>query len=282
MKKLFSLLLATLAILALAAAPATAAKKDKAAAKPAKKTKAEKKAANDATAKRGPIRVLLTTGGHAFEEKEFFAMWDGLKGIKYDKIELPKQADMLKPGLEKDYDVVVMYDMCKAFSPEQQKNFVDLVKSGKVGIVSTHHNLGAHADWPEFHKIIGGEYVMKARMIDGQEHAASTYDHDQDMKIALTDVKSPITRNQQPFEIHDEAYGKCYVSPQASVLLTTDHPKCTKEVAWVNTYEGVPVVYLMFGHDHKTWENPNYQGLLMRAIRFANRATHGGKPAKQQ
>ena len=68
-----------------------------------------------------PLRVLLTYGGHGFQQKEFFAFWDALPGVTYTKCELPKQADMLKPGLEKEYDAIVTYDMVKGFTPEQQK-----------------------------------------------------------------------------------------------------------------------------------------------------------------
>src|SRR5882724_6821190 len=80
----------------------------------------------DTPAAAKPIRVLLTYGVHGFENKEFYAMWDSLPGIKYDKCELPRQADILKPGLEKQYDAVVMYDMAKDWTPDQEKNFIAL------------------------------------------------------------------------------------------------------------------------------------------------------------
>ncbi len=68
-----------------------------------------------------PIRVLLTYGGHGFEEKPFFEMFDKLPGITYVKAPMPASANLLKPGLEKDFDIIVCYDMAKAFTPEQQQ-----------------------------------------------------------------------------------------------------------------------------------------------------------------
>ncbi|MCU0874102.1 MAG: hypothetical protein MUE50_17335, partial [Pirellulaceae bacterium] len=50
------------------------------------------------------IRILLTFGGHGFEEPPFFAMFDALPGIDYTKAEMPKDAGLLKPGLQKEYD----------------------------------------------------------------------------------------------------------------------------------------------------------------------------------
>src|SRR5208282_5201583 len=78
-------------------------------------------------AEKPKIRVLLTYGGHGFQQKPFFAMFDALAGVAYTKAELPKSADMLKPGLEKNFDVLVMYDMVPGFSAEQQNAFVELL-----------------------------------------------------------------------------------------------------------------------------------------------------------
>ena len=74
-------------------------------------------------------------------------MWDALPGVTYTKAEMPKEADLLQPGLEKQYDVIMMFDMAKEFTPEQRQAFVALLETG-IGLVSTHHNLGAHRDWP--------------------------------------------------------------------------------------------------------------------------------------
>src|SRR6516162_2850917 len=66
------------------------------------------------------LRVLLTYGGHDFQEQEFFAMWDALPGVTYTKAPLPQSAALFKPGLEKSYDVIVCYDMNKKLTPAQQ------------------------------------------------------------------------------------------------------------------------------------------------------------------
>ena len=68
---------------------------------------------------KGKIRVLLTTGGHHFEVEPFYAMFDAMADVEYTKAELPQDAGLLKPGLEKQYDVIAMYDMCKpGIAPE--------------------------------------------------------------------------------------------------------------------------------------------------------------------
>jgi len=219
-----------------------------------------------------PIKVLLTFGVHGFEQKEFYAMWDSLPGIKYDKCELPRQADMLKPGLEKTYDAIVMYDMAKDWTPEQEKNFISLIKSG-MPLVSLHHNLCSRDDFPAFHQIIGGQYVHKPTTIEGKEYAPCTYKHGQTLNVKIADKDHPITHGLSDFTIEDEAYHGFWTSPKVHVLLTVDHPLCNHDIAWTTEFGKARVFYLMLGHDHTAWQNPMYPKLLERGIRW----TVGGK-----
>jgi len=217
-----------------------------------------------------PIRVLLTTGGHAFERKEYFAMWDSLPGVKYTECVLPKDADLLKPGLEKQYDVVAMYDMTPKFTAEQETNFVDLIQSG-MPLVSLHHNLCSRDDSPAFHQIIGGQYVHKPTTIDGKLYEPCTYKHSQQMDVKVADTSSYITRGLSDFHIEDEAYHGFYVSPKVHVLLTVDHPLCGHEICWTTEFGKGRVFYLMLGHDHVAWQNPAYPKLLLHGIQWAGK-----------
>ncbi|NCO43196.1 MAG: hypothetical protein COZ06_00970 [Armatimonadetes bacterium CG_4_10_14_3_um_filter_66_18] len=217
-----------------------------------------------------PLRVLLTYGGHGFEEKSFFAMLDALPGVEWTKAPLPESADRLKPGLEKDFDVLVMYDMFSGFTPEQRQAFVDLLRMG-IGVVSLHHNVGAHSNWDEFRKIIGGKFLFGDCEIDGEKYTTSPWADGQDMKIHVADKEHPITRGVQDFDVHDESYGKFYVAPDDHVLLTTDYAKNNPEIAWTRDYGKSRVFYLMLGHDNHAWSNPNYPLLLGGGIEWAAR-----------
>jgi type 1 glutamine amidotransferase len=223
--------------------------------------------ADDAAADK-PIRVLLTFGGHGFQQEPFFAMFDAMPGVKYTKAPLPESADMLKPGLEKEFDVIVMYDMVRKIEPAQQEAFIALLNQG-IGLVSLHHNMGAHRDWPEFRKIIGGQFVLQPTEIDGKEHSKSTWAHGQDLHIKIADKEHPITKGLSEFDIHDETYGNYYTASDVSVLMTTDNPKNDPEIAWVKKYGNSRVFYLMLGHDNLAWKNPKFPEILGRGIRWA-------------
>ena len=219
-------------------------------------------------AKEEKIRVLLTTGGHGFQAEPFYGMFDAMKGITYTKAELPKDAVLLKPGLEKEYDCIVMYDMVRGIKPAEQKAFVELLKTG-IGVVSLHHNLGAHRDWDEFRKIIGGKFILEEAEIDGKPFKKTPWSHDEDLKITVVDKEHPITRGVDDFEIHDETYGVYYTAPGIHVLLKTDHPKNNPELAWTLKYGKSRVFYLMLGHDGKAYANPALRKLIAQGIRWA-------------
>ena len=217
----------------------------------------------------GKIRVLFTYGGHDFEKKQMFDMLDGMTDITYTKCELPREMDRLKPGLEKEFDVILRYDMVPKVTPEQQQAFMDLMKTSGIGLVAMHHNMGAHPNWDDYKSIIGGKYIFKACEIEGKAYKPSTYDHDQDLKITVVDKDHPITQGVEEFGIRDETYSRYYVASDAKLLLKTDHPKNDPQIAWVREFGKSRVFYYMLGHDHKAWEHPAFRKLLIQGIRWA-------------
>lgn len=237
-------------------APDNAAKKGKAQAKTKKQRAGQ------------PIRVLLTVGGHAFDQKEFYAMWDSFKGIKYDKLTCPAELDKLKPGLEKQYDVIVFYDQMKNLKPEQQKNLVDLIKGG-VGVFSLHHNIGANSGWDEWANIIGALYIRSPRVIGGVQYTKAVSVDNQTFQIQVADPNHEITKGIKDFQIVDEAYDKYYLDPRVHVILSTVHPKNAKSVAWTTTYGKSPVFYLQLGHGPTAYNSPSFRQLVQNGIRWA-------------
>jgi len=115
----------------------------------------------------------------------------------------------------------------------------------------------------------GGKYLFKGETLEGREMKKSTYAHGQDMKVTIADKAHAITKGLADFEIHDETYGGYFVARDVHVLLTTDHPKCGKEIGWVKEYGKSRVFYLLLGHDAKAWANPAYPALVKRGIQWA-------------
>ncbi len=214
------------------------------------------------------LRVLLTYGGHGFEEKPFFAMFDRLADIQVAKAAMPKAASLLKPGLEKEYDVIVRYDMAAKFSSDEEKAFVELLHRG-IGLVALHHNLCAQSQWPEYTKILGGKYCFQVFEQGDKKFGPSHYEHDRDMQVTVADRDHPITRGLADFAIHDEVYNHYFVAQDAHVLLTTNHAKNDRTIAWTHEYAKSRVFYFQLGHDSQAWKNAAYPEVLLRGIRWA-------------
>ena len=215
------------------------------------------------------IRVLFVIGGHGFDEKAMYAMLDSFEDITYDIAEMPKALDLYRPGLEKKYDCLVKYDSYSfPYTKEQTDNFKKLLEEG-IGLVVLHHSVWGFNGWDEFAKITGGQCFFKdGHVFDGVTYTTSTWDHDQTMQVTVADRNHPITKGTDDFTITDETYGKAYIHPDAHILLTTDHPKSTKEIAWTMKYGKSPVFTTMLGHDAQAYNNPNFSRTVHQAIQW--------------
>ena len=211
-------------------------------------------------------RVLIVIGGHDFDGGAFYGMFDAMPGIVYDKAELPKDMDLLAPGLEKKYDVIVSYDMNRfPVTDGQRANYEKLLQNG-MPLLVFHHSICGYDAWPTYREIAGGAYLFKDMEIDGKTWPKSAYKHDVEMNIAIADKNHPITKGLDDFIILDEAYKGVYVNPNAHVLLTTEHPLSTKQVAWTHTYGKSPVFTILMGHDKHAYGNRNLQTLIKQGI----------------
>lgn len=219
-----------------------------------------------------PHRVLLVYGGHGFDQPNFFRMFERMHGISVTKAELPEAADRLRPGLEKEFDVIVTYDMIKGLKPEQHQAFDELLKRG-IGYVVLHHAIGGRPEWEGYHKVLGGKWIWQEQEIDGKTYPKSTWRHGERIPVVVADKEHRITRGIKDFEIVDEVYGGLYVSRDVHVLLRSKHPDCNPEIAWVTEYGRSQVVYLMLGHDNQAWSNPVYAKLVLSGIRWAAAST---------
>ncbi|MBW8039906.1 MAG: ThuA domain-containing protein [Planctomycetes bacterium] len=214
------------------------------------------------------LNVLVVTGGHAFEHKPFISLFEGYEDIEYVEFPLKDHSEIFEDISGWDYDVIVFFNMTQKISPKRQENFTKLVKNG-VGVVALHHCMGAYQEWPEYIKIIGGRYNLKASEQGGVKRQASTYLHGADFTVHIEDTKHPITRGLADFDVHDETYKKCIFEKDNHLLLTTNHPESDTEIGWVRSYGKGKVCFIMVGHGPSVYAHPSYRQLVARSIRWS-------------
>jgi uncharacterized protein len=211
------------------------------------------------------VRLLILTGGHPFEEKDFFEVFGNMKGIRYTHVQFQKDAEAkLTREAASEYDAMLFYDMHQ--KPEPHWNsWMELLDRGMPSVFM-HHALGSYAKVPRYLDIVGGRAQFTTKAIPGE--ISTFFKHDQDMRIHVADPRHPITEGIRDFTIRDECYRGFYVRPDAHILLTTDHPDNNYEIAWTYRYGNSRIVYLQLGHDHAAYQNPNFQTLVARSIRW--------------
>ena len=213
-------------------------------------------------------KILILTGGHDFEKKEFYKMFDDMPGIEYDKAELPQDMDLLAPGLEKKYDLLLTYDMNSFPTTDKQlENYAALIKSG-MPLLVFHHSLCGYENRPLYREMIGGQYLQKPMEIDGKKYPASAYKHGETINVTIADKKHPIMQGIDDFAIIDETYKDVYVRDDVHVLMTTDNPTSTKQLAWTHKFGKGSVFTIALGHDHISYENPNLPKILLQGIKW--------------
>jgi hypothetical protein len=213
------------------------------------------------------IRILLVTGGHGFEHKQFFQLFETNSEIDVHPVEHTNLAIWLKPAAAQNYDVIVLYDMGQDISDETKSDFIARLKDGK-GLVVLHHAICSYQKWPEYRRIVGGRYYLDRDVVDRVQKEPSSYLHGQHFEIHVADPAHPVTDGVHDFEIHDETYKGFDCTDDVHPLLTTDEPTSSKVIAWSKTYEKARVVFIQSGHDHNAWDNLNYQRLVRQAIRW--------------
>ena len=215
------------------------------------------------------IRVLVFDGGRPYDEPEFAEMLTALGDeFEFSRATLPQDRALLRPGLEKRFDALLFYDMRQTpMTDEEFARYETLLKSGKIGVFFLHHRLSGRPESPDFWKIAGGIYVFdQNREIEGKRRPLGAYEHDReiDVKPARIDGEPPFPL--ESFAIIDESYENMWVSPDVKVLLTTDAPRMTPQVAWTWTLGDAEVLTFALGHDKKSCENPAFRRFLKNGL----------------
>lgn len=216
------------------------------------------------------IKVLVVTGGHGFDRPAFFKMFQDNAEIEFVEAQQGKSSMAYDREDLLTFDVVVTYDLVQKMTDGQRRNFLALFDKG-IGLVVNHHALATYQDWPEFEKIVGGKFLLQPEKKGDETLPKSGVGHGE-LTIHVEAKDHPIAKGvAADYALKDEFYNRCRVSPDVTLVLTTDSPKNNREVCWCREQGKSRVVYLMSGHDGKVYNDPNHRRVLANAIRWAAR-----------
>jgi type 1 glutamine amidotransferase len=213
------------------------------------------------------IRALVITGGHGFEHKPFYTVFDSIPSLTYDTLVQPQANVLIASPEVKKYDVLVFYDLFDLITPAQQEAYISLLKKG-ASMIFLHHALVSYQNWPEFIKIVGGQYHINPVLVNGDTLKAN-YEHDVNIPVKVEDKKHPVTQGISDFEIVDEVYSDVEILQRVKPLLSTTHPKSMRYLAWINHYGNSDVICIQLGHGPSAYSNPNFRKLIQQAIEWS-------------
>jgi type 1 glutamine amidotransferase len=204
-----------------------------------------------------PIMTAVITGNHPFEVVEFTQLFRQLPGVDFYPQYLENWVDDMSNVRDK-YEAILFYNMHIDLPNEKVKAALESLGEVEQGILFLHHGMLGFPKWRVWSDIIG------------IQNRSFGYSYDQTVRVQITDPDHPITRGLSPWEMIDEIYTMDEAGPGSHVLLTTDHPKSLRTLAWTRQHEKSRVFVLASGHDKKTYANPNFQTVLLRGIQWAS------------
>jgi type 1 glutamine amidotransferase len=208
------------------------------------------------------VKTAVVTGQHPFDTRGFTQMFRSLEGV--DAYVQHMEEFAADPGKLLDwYDVVVFYNMHRempsadgAWHDKRVQAAMERLGETEQGILVFHHALLAFPDWAPWTELVG------------IEDRSFGYDHGQFLHIDIANRDHPITDGLSAWDMVDETYSMNSPGPDSEALLTTDHPKSMKTLAWTRQYKNAPVFCLQLGHDDEAYRNDNLRRVLQRGIRW--------------
>lgn len=200
-----------------------------------------------------PIRVLFVTGGE-------FHDWVNLPPILIKPMEgsgdfevtLTQDRDALIAQRIRGFDIVAFYTQGGEITQQQKDGLLSFVRRGG-GFVGIH---GATATW----KTSDDYWSLVAGRFDGHGKKRA-------FDVLITDKTNPITRGIKKLSVVDEDYGHVFYPGDSFHVLALREGKYP--AIWTRMYGKGRVFVNVLGHDSKTWNDPDFQRINLRAMYWA-------------
>ena len=253
------------------------------------------------------LRLQVVTGGHPFEAREFFAVFDRLaesEGLVWTATTAPKIPEHDPP------DVVLFYDMPglrftgggdpPVIFPEpttDQRGVFDELQQRGIGMVFIHHAVASWPAWAGFAELVGGRFHYQPATLRGIDYPDSGYVFDVTHTVEVIDSAHPICEGlDESFELTDELYCFPVFAEDVVPIMRTrfpvndptrffsadkairgqlnsnadwTHPAGSDLVAWVKQAGNSRLAYLQFGDGPVTYGDANFRRIVRNTILWA-------------
>ncbi len=203
-----------------------------------------------------PRRVKVLFLGDTGHHQPIERARDAYSHLGRHGIDLTYTQDLsdLNPDTLGRYDVLLLYANWTSIKPEQEKALIDFVEGGK-GLATIHCGSYCFLNSPKITAMIGGRF---------KSHSTGTF------KETIAKPDSVIEQGLNPIESWDETYvHEMHNEKDREVLSYRVEGDKREPYTWTRTQGKGRVFYTAWGHDQRTWTNPDFDALLERGIRWS-------------
>lgn len=222
------------------------------------------------------LRTAVVTGRHPYDVPAFQRLFRDLPGIDAYPQSLEDFA-LSRPAIRDAYDVLVFFNFHlrtptgdeapdngestkasrQAMRTDQAvTNALESLGEDGRGLMIWHHALLAFPSWDHWSALCGmADRSFTDVTVDQVWTGAADADH-------------PITADVEPWEMRDEVYLMGPPDPGCEILLTTDHPKSMRALAWTHTVRRSRVLVYQSGHDAHAYAHPTFRRVMAQGIRW--------------
>jgi putative membrane-bound dehydrogenase-like protein len=162
--------------------------------------------------------------------------------------------DALNPANLNRYDVLFLYANWTRITPEQEKALFDFVESGH-GFCPIHCGSACFGNSPRVIALMGAKF---------DHHSTGVF------KETIVEADHPIEKGLKAIESWDETYVHSQHNEKDRTVLAYRIEGDHKEPwTWVRTQGKGRIFYTAWGHDERTWSNPDWQALIERGVKWA-------------
>ena len=211
------------------------------------------------------IKTAVITGQHAYDVANFHAVFRNIPEIDFYPLHMEDFVTDTGKG-RKEFDVLLFYNMHRQTPMDKddrtEKAMIEVLTElgeSNQGIFLLHHSILAFPGWGFWSDIVG----IKDRSFG--------FHPNQKISIDVATNQHPITEGVGSWEMEDETYTMEDAGEGSEILLTAEHPKSMKNIAWTRSYKNARVFCFQSGHDNHTFSNPQFRQVISQGIQWLAR-----------
>lgn len=192
-------------------------------------------------------KLMPILARHLFQKGINLTYTTELKDLNEDKLRL--------------YDGLIVYSNHETISKEQEKALRNFVEGGKA-LIPLHSGSFCfqNSDW--YIKTVGGQF---------SSHGSGEF------SSSITAPSHPVMEGISTFSTWDETYVHSRLNEDMTILMERVEDGKKEPYTWVREQGKGRVFYTAYGHDERTWNQPEFQELVANGILWAI----GNKVAQQ-